>query len=109
MLLEAHGELVPGKGGYSDKVSGVPRSKGAYVIRAGSTHTLVVKSATRPTCLVASTTGKPGRAEGKFSKVGKNRWALPVHFDSSMREASKWVIGVKVGKKVVTVPIRITS
>ena len=91
------------------KIQDAPRKNGRYVIRAGSTHTVVVNSVKRPTYLVASANGTLGRADGTLRKIGKNRWALQVHFDSGMRRASKWIIGVKAGGSVVTVPIRIVG
>lgn len=81
---------------------------GSYQVRTGRTYTLVVTSKERPRYLVATKApGKPRVAGARLYKVGKDRWAIGVIFDSAMRHTKNWRIGVKVGKRTEVLRIRV--
>jgi hypothetical protein len=92
-------------------IQGAHRSGGAFAVRSGSTYTLVVTgTAHRPVYYDAALAPhRPVQRDKAFLPAGHHRWALGVSMTPGMRVGSHWNLGVKIGKKMVIVKVRVRA
>jgi hypothetical protein len=90
-------------------LQGAAYSGGAFTVRTGHTYTLVVTdSAGRPTYYDAAIyPHRPTRPDMAFHAAGPHRWALGITMTGAMRSHQYWNLGVKIGRTVNTVKVRI--
>lgn len=90
-------------------VEGAPFRKGAFVVHAGRTYTLVVTSADRPVYYDAAVYPRKPTGHGQgFRKAGHDRWALGVTINGGMRRYPLWNVGVKYAGALHTLRLRVT-
>jgi hypothetical protein len=90
-------------------IQGAHQHGGVFAVRSGSTYTLVVTgTAHRPVYYdAAAAPHRPVQRDKAFLPAGHHRWALGVSMTPGMRAGSHWNLGVKIGKKMVIVQVRV--
>jgi hypothetical protein len=90
-------------------IQGARQHGGVFAVRSGSTYTLVVTgTAHRPVYYdAAAAPHRPVQRDKAFLPAGHHRWALGVSMTPGMRAGSHWNLGVKIGKKMVIVQVRV--
>jgi hypothetical protein len=107
------GNVTTKKGSFKYLPFFLPQAKfvnGAYDITVGKDWTVAVVSKTQPAYYDATPApGRPYRKDAKLTKVGKDRWSTSVLMDANMTHHKLWNIGVKIGKKLLIVQVRVTG
>jgi hypothetical protein len=81
---------------------------GAFVVHTGRTYELVVHSTRRPRYYDAERFPQiPTRADLAFFPAGHDRWTLLVTMSADLAAHRYWNLGVKVGRTMHTVKIRV--
>jgi hypothetical protein len=89
-------------------IKGAGFRKGAYVVRAGQTYTILATARTRPRYVDAMPYPRaPQGLDNPFIKTGRNRWAIGVTFSSAMLKQRHWHIGVRVGGHTHVLTVRV--
>jgi hypothetical protein len=93
-------------------VAKAPYRKGYFHVKAG--HSYLVKayvSTTKAPHYVYPVPqgSKPYRVGAALTKAGPDLWAIQITISSGMTDPPYWVLGVKVGRKVHTIAIDVSS
>lgn len=86
---------------YRGSIPTVKRGKGYTLVYTGKGTPRYVNAAPSPRA--------PKGDGGAFTKIGKNRWAYSVVFTKSLKKHPVWNFGVKVGKRTITVSVRVVK
>jgi hypothetical protein len=91
-------------------IQGAPFVRGAFNVKLGHTYTVVVHSTKRPTYYdAAPVPTKPFVRDQPFRRAGHHRWALGVTMTQSLSGYKYWNIGVKIGKVMHVIRIRVVG
>ena len=94
---------------YNRGIVDAPYAKGVYTVRAGQSYTLVAKSKSRAQVLKpTSGSTKPSKAGAKFSRTGKDTWALGYTIDKSLKVGKTYNLGIRTGAKYA-IKIRVVA
>ncbi len=91
-------------------LQGATYRNGTFAVHAGQTYTLVVMgSASRPVYYDAAVfPRRPHQADTAFYAAGHHRWTLGITMGAGMRAHPLWNLGVKIGRTLHTVKIRVS-
>jgi hypothetical protein len=85
-----------------------PYSNSTWTVRAGRTYTLLAIANSRPTYVDAAVAPRaPAGLDGTFRSLGHGRWALAVTIQRALLSHPYWNIGIKVGRTVHVLRIRV--
>ncbi|MDR6120082.1 hypothetical protein QE370_003266 [Aeromicrobium sp. SORGH_AS981] len=94
-------------------VAGATFRDGAWQVRDGQTYQVVALTSgtARPQYYNAAPRGSRPTASGSYlvragKQAGLNRFSLPVRMDRGMSRKGHWVLGVKTGSTLHTIPVR---
>jgi hypothetical protein len=94
-------------------VAGATFRDGAWQVRDGRTYQVVALTSgtARPQYYNAAPRGSRPTASGSYlvragKQAGLNRFSLPVRMDRGMSRKGHWVLGVKTGSTLHTIPVR---
>ncbi len=94
-------------------VAGAAFRDGAWQVRDGQTYQVVALTSgtARPQYYNAAPRGSRPTASGSYlvragKQAGLNRFSLPVRMDRGMSRKGHWVLGVKTGSTLHTIPVR---
>lgn len=92
-------------------VAGAPYRQDAFTVHTGRTYTLVVDHvAAQPVYYDASVyPRRPRGADGRFHKVGPQRWSLDVSMSTNMRSHRFWNIGISIRGVVHALRVRVDN
>ena len=89
-------------------IAGAAFRRGAYVVRAGSTVTLLAATTAQPRYVDAAIhPHRPRGIDKAFHSVGRGRWALGVTFSTGMLHHPYWNVGVLVGHRLHVLKVHV--
>jgi hypothetical protein len=89
-------------------VSGARYDHGAFDVRPGRSYTLTVTAPVRPRYYDAAVfPAAPSRADHWFHRSAHGQWVLGVTMDPAMRSHRLWNLGVKIGKTMHILRVRV--
>lgn len=89
-------------------IAGAPYRRGAYVVHAGHTSTLLAAAAHRPRYVDAMPYPlRPMGEDNFFHRIGRGRWAIGVTFSRAMLHQSSWNIGIRVRDRLHVIRVRV--
>ena len=89
-------------------LSGASYRHNRFTVRPGRTYTIIVSSVRRPRYYDATVyPRRPRQADHWFHRTGAHQWALGVTMQRAMRSHPLWNIGVKIGRTLHILTVRV--